>query len=256
MDAFRSKDASSRIGQVGRRFSLAAQRAAHDAHLRLRAMQQWPPRMLTIRVRFPRLRHWTWDLKQGRKVTVGLIGGCIGALVVIGFLAATDANYSPVSPLGQAFTVQVSDSGVPYVAIDPDAVGQSGSEPTQANGSPPGRGRGGPSPILLFPLGGNLTFGGESPPPGGTPGPSPDPQPKPGPSPSPSPTPYPSPGPSPSPTPGPFGLPGPFALAGPFGLTAAVTRAFAFPGDFALAGAFTLPEAHEAAEAAEAFALA
>ena len=125
--------------------------------------------MLAIGVRFPRLRHWTWDLKQGREVTVGLIGGCIGALVVIGFLAATDANYSPVSPLGQAFTVRVSDSGVPYVAIDPDAVGQSGSEPTQANGGPQGRGSGGPSPILLFPLGGNLTFGGESPPPGGTP---------------------------------------------------------------------------------------
>ena len=174
----------------------------------MRAVQQ---RMLAIR--FPRLRPWIWDLKQRREVTVGLIGGCIGALMVIGFLGATDANYSPVSPLGQAFTVQVSDSGVPYVVIDPDAVGQSGSQPTQANGGPQGRGGGGPLLILLFPRGGNLTFGGGKPSSGGDPRPSPDPQPKPGPTrlrprllspagPSPSPTPtFVSPGPSPSPDP-------------------------------------------------------
>ena len=109
------------------------------------------------------------DLKQGREVTVGLIGGCIGALMVIGFLAATDANYSPVSPLGQAFTVQVSDSGVPYVAIDPDAVGQSGSEPTQANGGPQGRGGGGPLPILAVPTGRQPHVRGGKPSSGGNP---------------------------------------------------------------------------------------
>jgi len=116
----------------------------------MKALQR---RMLPSRVRLASLRHRIWYLEPRRDLTISLIAGGIGGLMVIGILAATGPNFNPISPLGEAFTVEVSDSGVPYVAIDPDAVGENGSEPTQANGDGQG-GRGRSLPILLFPLDG------------------------------------------------------------------------------------------------------
>jgi hypothetical protein len=146
--------------------------------------------------------------ERTRQVWLGLITGVLGALIVIGFLEATDAS-RPLQRVGGAFSVEVGDDGVPYIAIDPAALDQNEKEPTTASRDGGGS-KSGSSPILLFPLVGDLfTFGGDDPPPGTDPGPPPDPQPAPGPLPSPSPSPDPSPGPSPSPSPGPSPHPEP-----------------------------------------------
>ena len=47
--------------------------------------------------------------------TFGLCG-----LLVVGFLEATDGDLSPASALGGAFTVEMGDDGMPYIAIDPE----------------------------------------------------------------------------------------------------------------------------------------
>jgi hypothetical protein len=192
VDAFRSKAASSRIGQLGRRYSLAAQRVGHDVVPWLRSL---PER----------------TLHSFRELLPALITAAIGVLLVVGFVEATDGDISPASTLGGAFTVEVGDNGIPYIAIDPEALGQNEAEPLTGSGGDEG-GTSGSSPAALFPSDGDLsTSGGDNPLPGTDPQPSPDPRPTPVPSPSPSPSPDPSPGPSPSPppTPSPEGEPSP-----------------------------------------------
>jgi hypothetical protein len=190
-------------------------------------------------------------LHSFRELLPALITAAIGVLLVVGFVEATDGDISPASTLVGAFTVEVGDNGIPYIAIDPEALGQNEAEPLTGSGGDEG-GTSGSSPAALFPSDGDLsTSGGDNPLPGTDPSAITRPATDTGPfavsipesrslaraksfSP-----------PNPLPRRGAVALPGAFAL----------TRAFALPGPFALAGAFTLPEAHEAHEAPEAFAL-
>ena len=63
-----------------------------------------------------------------------LIVAAIGGLLVVGFLEATDGDLSPASALGGAFTVEMGDNGMPYIAIDPEGLGQNEAEPITASG--------------------------------------------------------------------------------------------------------------------------
>jgi hypothetical protein len=119
--------------------------------------------------------------------------------VLVGLLTLGRGSAPRLS--GGAFTVEVTDEGVLYVALDPEALGQA-----QGGAAKDGASRGsGPSAVALFSLdtrGGVLSFiGGVGSSVGN--GPQPPPGPNPGPGPSPVPSPVPSPGPSPSPTPPP-----------------------------------------------------
>jgi len=119
----------------------------------------------------------------------------LGSVVLIGFL--TMGRGSVPRLLGEAFTVGVTDEGVPYVALDPEGLGEAQGGAAK-DGASPGSG---PSAVALFSVdtsGGFLSLvGGEGSSVGN------DPQPPPGPNPGPGPSPVPSPGPSPSPTPPP-----------------------------------------------------
>jgi hypothetical protein len=155
-----------------------------------------------------RARHPTrtqvWQQARHPTLSQVLIIGGVVVLSLIGVRMAMDAPSAP-SVLGAAFTVHVSDAGVPYIAIDSDALGGGEGGPTQTDGGGPD-GNGDSTPILLFPISDELfAFDGGDPPPGIDPPPSPNPEPSPGPGP----TPSPSPGPSPSPTPGPSTTPSP-----------------------------------------------
>jgi hypothetical protein len=123
----------------------------------------------------------------------------LGSAALVGFL--TMGRGSAPSLLGEAFTIGVSDEGVPYVALDPEGLGQA-----QGGAAKDWASRGsGPSAVALFAVdtsGGVLSFvGGE----GASVGNDPQPPPgsNPGSNPGPGPSPVPSPGPSPSPTPPP-----------------------------------------------------
>jgi hypothetical protein len=132
------------------------------------------------------------------------IVGSIVSLIMIGYLEATDVDFRPYSFLRGALTAEIGDNGLPYIAIDLEALGQNENEPTTASGhgEVSKDGKSGSSPILLFPVGNDLfTFGGDVPRPGTDHQPSPDPQPTPGHSPSPSPSATPSPSPSREPSP-------------------------------------------------------
>jgi hypothetical protein len=170
-------------------------------HVRAEAAFVWKQARHPTRTRaWEQARHPTMSLVLTLIVCLG------GVMSVIGLLQVLDAS-SPPSLLGRAFTVAVSDAGVPYIAIDPNALGgaEGGGEPTQADGGGPD-GKGESTPILLFPISDELfNFDGGDTPPGIDPPPSPYPDPSPGPGP----TPSPSPGPSPSPTPGPSTTPSP-----------------------------------------------
>jgi hypothetical protein len=100
--------------------------------------------------------------------------------------------------LGGAFTIEVTDEGVPYVALDPQGLEQAQGGAIKADGASGGSSS---SAVALFPVdtsGGVLSLVG-----GGGSSAGNDPQPPPGPKPGPGPSPVPSPGPSPSPTPPP-----------------------------------------------------
>jgi len=180
-----------------------------------------------MRQRIPQVRTWisymrtaallAWERaheRAGDLILVLIVGG-IGALIMIGYMEATDVEVKPYSVLGGALTLEIGGNGVPYIAIDLEAPGQSENEPTTASGHGEGGrdGRSGSSPMLLFPAGNGggtlFSFGGDDPPPGTGPQPSGDPQPTPGasPSPSPSPTPRPSSSSEPSPEPSPSSEP-------------------------------------------------
>src|SRR4029453_13900126 len=114
MDAMRFREVTSRALERGDR-SWMERVAQTPEWLRFRILQ------VRLRIRRawtlgPRIRqrglHFTRD--QG----VGLVGGSVGAIPVIGLLSATDVQYRATSVLGGAFTAEVSDSGVPYIAID------------------------------------------------------------------------------------------------------------------------------------------
>ena len=99
------------------------------------------------------------------------------------------------------FKIEVTDEGVPYVALDPEGLGQAHGGAAK-NG--PSRGSG-PSAVAHFPVdtsgsgvslldgGGGSSVGNDQPPPGPNPGPNPSPGPSPGPSPAPTPSPSPPP---------------------------------------------------------------
>jgi hypothetical protein len=140
-------------------------------------------------------------LSYGRADALAFAASVIlGSAALVGFL--TMERGSAPSLLGEAFTVGVTDEGVPFVALDPEGLGKA----AQGGAANDGASRGsGPSPVPLFSVdtsGGVLTFvGGEGSPVGSDPQPPPGPDPGPGPNPGPGP----SPGPSPSPTPPPNG---------------------------------------------------
>ena len=196
MHAFRRTAVGSWVAQLGRRYRLATKRGAHDVLAWLSFLHQRARiRIRHIRAEAPLLLERTPH--RSRELVLTLITAAIGGLLVAGFLEATDEDISPVSALGGAFTVDIGDNGMPYIAIDPEGLGQNEAEPMTASGDGKG-GESGSSLALLLPISGDL-FGGDDPPPGTDPQPSPDPRPTPVPSPSPSPSPDPSPGPSPSP---------------------------------------------------------
>ena len=145
------------------------------------------------------LRSWAADvparLLQIRPRSLGLWAGLIllCSMMLVGVLQSGGGSAS--SALGDAFTVEVDENGQSYVALDPDAVGESTSTRAEGGGGGDRSSRlfaivQSGSAISLVPVDGSA--GGLSQPP---PGPGP------GPGPSPSPSPAPSPGPSPSPTP-------------------------------------------------------
>ena len=144
-----------------------------------------------------RRRAWggSWQL-HGRADTLAFAATVIiASAAIVGFL--TMGRGSAPRLLGEAFTVGVTDEGVPYVALDPEALGQEqggAAKDRASHGS-------GPSAVALFSVdtsGGVLSFVG-----GGGSSVGNGPPPPPGPNPGPGPSPVPSPGPSPSPTPPP-----------------------------------------------------
>ena len=135
-------------------------------------------------------------LMFGRASTLAFAATVIlGSVALVGLLAMGRGSAPRV--LGGAFTIGVTDDGVPYVALDPEGLGQAQGGAANDRAS----GENGSSAVALFPLDtseGVLSLdGGEGSPVGN------DPQPPPGPDPGPDPSPDPSPGPSPSPTPPP-----------------------------------------------------
>ena len=140
-------------------------------------------------------RFRSWQL-HGRANTVAFAASVIlSSVALVGFLSM--GRGSAPRLLGEAFTVGVTDEGVPYVALDPEGVGQAQGGAAK-DGTSPGSG---PSAVPLFLVdtsGGVISLVG-----GGGSSVGNDPQPPPGPNPGPGPSPVPSPGPSPSPTPPP-----------------------------------------------------
>ena len=144
-------------------------------------------------IRWQRFRSWQL---HGRADTLAFAASVIiASAAIVGFL--TMGRGSAPRLLGEAFTVGVTDEGVPYVALDPEGLGEAQGGAAK-DGASPGSG---PSAVALFSVdtsGGFLSLvGGEGSSVGN------DPQPPPGPNPGPGPSPVPSPGPSPSPTPPP-----------------------------------------------------
>ena len=137
----------------------------------------------------------------------------VAVVFAIRLFLATDETRTP-SYLGGAFSAQESEAGATYISLDPDALGQNGSDRTTAAG---GRDGSGPSPIFgISEDGVFFTFTDPSDPSPGSsppaPGSSPEPPPTPEPSPEPTPTPEPSPSeptPTPEPSPEPPGPPDP-----------------------------------------------
>jgi hypothetical protein len=143
--------------------------------------------------RWSRFRSW---LTYGRASTLVFAAAVIlGSIGLVGLL--TMGRGSAPRQLVEAFTIGVTDEGVPYIALDPEGLGQAQGGATKDGAS----GGSGTSAVALFPVdtsGGVLSLvGGEGSSVGS------DPQPPPGPNPGPNPSPVPSPGPSPSPTPPP-----------------------------------------------------
>jgi hypothetical protein len=158
-----------------------------------------------------RLERFRSRLSYGRANTLAFAASVIlGSAALVGFL--TMERGSAPSLLGEAFTVGVTDEGVPFIALDPERLGQA----PQGGAATDGASRGsGPSAVPLFSVdtsGGVLTFvGGE----GSSVGSDPQPPPGPDPGPGPNPGPGPSPGPSPSPTPPPTTEPPPTSTEPP-----------------------------------------
>ena len=149
--------------------------------------------------RWSRFRSW---LTYGRASTLVFAGAVIlGSIGLVGLL--TMGRESAPRQLGGAFTIGVTDEGVPYIGLDPQGLGQAQGGATKDGAS----GGSGPSAFALFPVdtsGGVLSIvGGEGSSVGNDPQPPPGPNPGPSPNPGPGPSPVPSPGPSPSPTPPP-----------------------------------------------------
>jgi hypothetical protein len=143
--------------------------------------------------RWSRFRSW---LTYGRASTPVFAAAVIlGSIGLVGLL--TMGRGSAPRQLGGAFTIGVTDEGVPYIVLDPQGLGQAQGAATKDGAI----GGSGPLAVTLFPVdtsGGVLSLvGGEGSSVGN------DPQPQPGPNPGPNPSPVPSPGPSPSPTPPP-----------------------------------------------------
>jgi hypothetical protein len=140
-------------------------------------------------------RFRSWQL-QGRADTLAF-AACviIASVAIVGFL--TMGRGSVPRLLGEAFTVGVTDEGVPYVALDPEGLGEAQGGAAK-DGASPGSG---PSAVAFFSVdtsgGVRSLVVGEGSSVGN------DPQPPPGPNPGPVPSPVPSPEPSPSPTPPP-----------------------------------------------------
>jgi hypothetical protein len=143
--------------------------------------------------RWDRLRSWQMSDRANTLAFAAVLILSFGALV--GYLAMERGSVP--RRLAEAFTVGVTDAGVPYVALDPQ-----GLEQAQGGAAKDGASHGsGPSAVALFRVdtrGGVLSFIG-----GGGSSVGNGPQPPPGPNPGPGPSPVPSPGPSPSPTPPP-----------------------------------------------------
>ena len=140
-------------------------------------------------------RFRSWQMYGRANTLVFAASVILGSVAVVGFI--TMGRGSAPRLLGEAFTIGVTDEGVPYVALDPEGLGQA-----QGGAAKDGASRGsGPSAVAHFSVdtsGGVLSLvGGEGSSVGN------DPQPPPGPNPGPGPSPVPSPGPSPSPTPPP-----------------------------------------------------
>ena len=89
-------------------------------------------------------RFRSWQL-QGRANTLAFVASVIlSAVAGVGFLSM-ERGSAPML-LGEAFTVGVSDEGVPYVALDPEELGQ-----PQGGAAMDGASRGsGPSAVALF----------------------------------------------------------------------------------------------------------
>lgn len=104
-----------------------------QARSRLRYLRR---RMLDVRIRVPQVRPllrsmWERALHPKRDQVFSLITAGIGGLIVIGFLAATDVEFRPPSVLAGAFTAEVGDNGLPYIAIDPGRPGTGRDRPSE-----------------------------------------------------------------------------------------------------------------------------
>ena len=243
MDAFRPKPINARVLKLGRRYSLVRAAGAYvvfDTRRPARPGERFPAsdraqalaRYHALDDRLGSRIVWLYPSGQTLAVSAAVIAG----LVFLTGLLAVRGETSTPALLGGVFTVAESEGGVPYIAIDPHALGQGDDASTTAAASEDGKGggKGSSRSILLFPTsGGSITFGGGDPPPGTDPKPGPGPQPSPDPSPSPDPRPSPSPSPSPSPTPPPPPPPGPGPFTGP--LARPLARPLAVPGTFARA---------------------
>ena len=252
MDAFRPKPINARVLKLGRRYSLVRAAGAYvvfDTRRPARPGERFPAsdraqalaRYHALDDRLGSRIVWLYPSGQTLAVSAAVIAG----LVFLTGLLAVRGETSTPALLGGVFTVAESEGGVPYIAIDPHALGQDDDASTTAAASEDGKGggKGSSRSILLFPTsGGSITFGGGDPPPGTDPKPGPGPQPSPDPSPSPDPRPSPSPSPSPSPTPPPprAARPRPFTgpLARPLAVPGSFARALAHPGSLADPGSF------------------
>jgi hypothetical protein len=163
---------------------------------RRRAMGLWPADLRAWgRDRRQAIPLWAADVRarlmQVRPRSLGIATGIIllCPVTLVGLLMT--AGGSVPRALGQAFTVEVDESGRPYVALDPQAIGN--DQPTSAGG---GGDVDASVPLFAVAASGGVfslvpvdgSVGGN------------DPQTPPGPSPGPDPSPGPSPGPSPPPT--------------------------------------------------------
>ena len=179
----------------------AARRWAAD--LRARGGFRWHrfPSWQTYRQDRRARAGYTWHtfrsrLMFGRASALAFAASVIlGSVALVGLLAM--GRGSAPRLLGETFKIEVTDEGVPYVALDPEALGQpqGGAAKNRASGES------GSSAVALFSVdasGGGVSLVG-----GGGSSVGNDPQPPPGPNPGPNPSPDPSPGPSPAPTPSP-----------------------------------------------------